>query len=102
MAGTGETPDPVYVVIVRHHRENGLPKPVIFRTYDAVVEAYGKTPQQKQAIRDLKPEVDNSRRGGGASITFDRHDTTIYIEPGVLHATFTGGRRKRKTLRRRK
>ena len=102
MAGTGETPELVYIVVVRHHRENGLPKPIVFRTYDAVVEAYGTTPQQKQAIRDLKHEVDNSRMGGGASITFDQHVTTIYIEPGVLHSTFGGGRRKAKTLRRRR
>jgi hypothetical protein len=102
MAGTGETPDLVYVVIVRHHLENRLPKPVIFRTYEAVKEAYGKTPQQKEAIHALKDDVDNSRRGGGASITFDQHATTIYIEPAVLHSSFTGGRRKGKTLRRRR
>lgn len=96
MAGTGETPNTVYVVIERRPDEARRPMSVVYPNFEEVVNAFGRNDDQKAAIRALTPELN---RRYTANITFDQGFTTLYIEKATMAPPRGASRRRRRTLR---
>ena len=104
MASTGEAPTgegSSSIVYIANVTTGQNPVLHVHVSYEDIVQIYGRDNEdRKEMIRAAKARVD-SRPPGGVTIPLNGA-TELLIRKAVLHNTYGGSRRKRKTLRRRR